>query len=160
MSDCSGLQDRTSLRLLASCPIQFFGLSDCSGLQDRTSLRRILHRDGPPDSLGLFRSPRPDFIETYNTLRLCSTSLQDCSGLQDRTSLRRFDPRFAQRHFTGDCSGLQDRTSLRRVDGCSGPGVAARLFRSPRPDFIETINMRGGCSRPPPIVPVSKTGLH
>ena len=38
--------------------------------------------------VGLFRSSRPDFIETY-TQRASSPTTGDCSGLPGRTSLRR-----------------------------------------------------------------------
>ena len=36
----------------------------------------------------LFRSPRPDFIETLLSEEICEIWARHCSGLQDRTSLR------------------------------------------------------------------------
>ena len=113
--DCSGLQDRTSLHGLRSARPDRLRHRDCSGLQDRTSLRQsvdtALH-----SGKGLFRSPRPDFIETlFSTLSVIFTPW-DCSGLQDRTSLRGVLPGGGgATPLVGDCSGLQDRTSLRQV---------------------------------------------
>ena len=138
------------------------------------------------DSDRLFRSPRPDFIETPICFGLGRGAALHCSGLQDRTSLRRDPLGKTKPRQLRDCSGLQDRTSLRRTNAqtlctdemnCSGlqdrtslrhieleEGVAGwkRLFRSPRPDFIETglgipTGCDDGCGL---IVPVSKTGLH
>ena len=64
----------------------FRGEPTCSGLPDRTSLRPVDLPYGRVDDEMLFRSSRPDFIETlagkddeYLEMR--------CSGLPDRTSL-------------------------------------------------------------------------
>ena len=85
----------------------------------------------------MFRSPRPDFIETARWRRGKRRAEPHCSGLQDRTSLRH-ERQCATAGEIVDCSALHDRTSLRRLD--FGQDVPARtiLFRSPRPDFIET----------------------
>ena len=40
--------------------------TNCSGLQDRTSLRLLDFEFHPLGSRQLFRSPRPDFIEAYS----------------------------------------------------------------------------------------------
>ena len=110
----------------------------------------------------LFRSSRPDFIETFLSLNFLMRMTTYCSGLPGRTSLRRrhpvihifvFDalfrssmPDFIETRGTPPlppillhCSGLPGRTSLRHVLGRLGhDGFPSRLFRSSRPDFIET----------------------
>ena len=58
------------------------------------------------------------------------------------------------------CSGLQDRTSLRRHCCQCWVSAATALFRSPRPDFIETWFPWRRRYLEAPIVPVAKTGLH
>ena len=65
-----------------------------------------------PELLGLFRSSRPDYIETGCAGAGKYPRKGDCSGLPDRTTLRR--------RFRGawggvriHCSGLPDRTTLR-----------------------------------------------
>ena len=62
----------------------------------------------------LFRSSRPDYIETYLGPRFTHELLKNCSGLPDRTTLRL--PPSEQRVW--------------QVEG--------GLFRSSRPDYIET----------------------
>ena len=156
--DCSGLQDRTSLRR-GGFRLGGGGGLHCSGLQDRTSLRPSVDRVCLEAAVELFRSPRPDFIETRGLLVGLGILLCDCSGLQDRTSLRR-QGFFTQRRWVVDCSGLQDRTSLRPGCGRSHRPSGARLFRSPRPDFIETTGRQPRRRVAAGIVPVSKTGLH
>ena len=66
--------------------------------------------------LKLFRSSRPDYIETAFNLAASYNTFNYCSGLPDRTTLR-----------------LQ-LTLLRST------GVVA-LFRSSRPDYIETTGL-------------------
>ena len=119
------------------------------------SLVRTAFRGEP-----LFRSPRPDFIETMSASGSCLAS-NYCSGLQDRTSLRR-------------CGyGVQNAYCLRELfrsprpdfietllAGIGTTEISYRLFRSPRPDFIETFPFLEYKMWPSPIVPVSKTGLH
>ena len=163
--DCSGLQDRTSLRprhlrrlrqgrvtLFRSPRPDFIETPGrvgwarllrryCSGLQDRTSLRPQGLARLEAVGLVLFRSPRPDFIETRRFRGGLRWRGRDCSGLQDRTSLRRERILLGALLFR-HCSGLQDRTSLRpevrHLEGVRPSG----LFRSPRPDFIETWRVR------------------
>ena len=117
----------------------------------------------------LFRSSRPDSIETFFPLRPKILSA-NCSGLLGRTPLRQqiLPPgRTAQRGLfrssrpdsietrvsigfsataRADCSGLLGRTPLRRVHrGCGGQARVG-LFRSSRPDSIETLGRRRrGC---------------
>ena len=62
--------------------------------------------------------------------------------------------------FKFHCSGLPGRTSLRRYDeqycGCGNHG----LFRSSRPDFIETSSFTEVIPMNVIIVPVFQAGLH
>ena len=113
---------------------------NCSGLPDRTTLRP----DFPVAFLGfvceLFRSSRPDYIETSCGVVCLSVGSADCSGLPDRTTLRLIGL-FGYASDSIDCSGLPDRTTLRPpaqrpCKACT----AATLFRSSRPDYIETPN--------------------
>ena len=134
----------------------------CSGLLGRTSLRQLRELVEPRTCAILFRSSRPDFIETlireislpartpYCSGLLGRTSLRrrfntptamsstNCSGLLGRTSLRLL---VQWRGCNGgvDCSGLLGRTSLRHAVARSTPQTLAQLFRSSRPDFIETV---------------------
>ena len=82
----------------------------------------------------LFRSLRPDFIETTPGRRL------GCRAARLFRSLR---PDFIET--------TRLRVLLRR---------RSRLFRSLRPDFIETAAWAVDIVGLGPIVPVSKTGLH
>ena len=77
----------------------------------------------------LFRSSRPDFIETMGSPGFVAQSHTDCSGLPGRTSLRH---------------------------GLDGPfrDSLAELFRSSRPDFIETSDPSGRSLPDGGIVPV------
>ena len=62
----------------------------------------------------LFRSSRPDYIETRDLQGGRSMTTTDCSGLPDRTTLRREDGDEAGPAVV-DCSGLPDWTTLRPV---------------------------------------------
>ena len=131
--DCSGLPDRTTLRHFRAT-IQWPRALHCSGLPDRTTLRP----EAPPGVFAvvrpLFRSSRPDYIET---------------------SQRLF------RRFGGfDCSGLPDRTTLRLAALSIFARVSRTLFRSSRPDYIETFRLSSASRRSWIIVPVFQTGLH
>ena len=154
----------------------------------------------------LFRSSRPDYIETILRHQIYDRPATYCSGLPDRTTLRRRSPPRPPRSDVY-CSGLPDRTTLRlRRAGRYGPAChycsglpdrttlrryfcrffrkrETRLFRSSRPDYIETNGQslsqhhltncsglpdrttlrptknRDGCESPD-IVPVFQTGLH
>ena len=157
--DCSGLPGRTSLRLVVTGG-SHVPESDCSGLPGRTSLRPGERVDAVVHAkVQLFRSSRPDFIET------------SMPGVP--------------RSFRGHCSGLPGRTSLRPDVEVVVRVHRPILFRSSRPDFIETVlpawspaallrhcsglpgrtslrqfqrrNLRRLCSR---IVPVFQAGLH
>ena len=87
----------------------------------------------------LFRSSRPDFIETTRNRGVAAASATHCSGLPGRTSLRRHS-RVERYNPCADCSGLPGRTSLRlRSSSHAGCARRRRLFRSSRPDFIETL---------------------
>ena len=109
---CSGLPDRTTLRPFVIVYVHDNSLHNCSGLPDRTTLR-------PP-------------LEVY-----CHIGGHVyCSGLPDRTTLRQVAALGSQADV-GYCSGLPDRTTLRRIP------IYIRdfdplLFRSSRPDYIET----------------------
>ena len=134
---------------------------DCSGLLGRTSLRQQipdeqgrgcapLFRPSRPDFIEtsgrrglpggcarrLFRPSRPDFIETPPAWVKCSYP-SHCSGLLGRTSLRRPGSQPPWRRSGADCSGLLGRTSL-RLPGDLVDHRFPILFRSSRPDFIET----------------------
>ena len=183
---------------------------DCSGLPDRTTLRhhkttkRIkpmeqLFRSSRPDYIEtiaftrarrsfllLFRSSRPDYIETASSAACWGATPRHCSGLPDRTTLRRHCPWPPSSPQPAHCSGLPDRTTLRR--SLSQPQTRPNrepLFRSSRPDYIETLypgrdwrpswahcsglpdrttlrpDVPSGRSHTPArIVPVFQTGLH
>ena len=135
--DCSGLPDRTTLRP----PPCWFFQSDALGL----------FRSSRPDYIEtvssetrriygglLFRSSRPDYIETTNPHCGSPRTARHCSGLPDRTTLRRIPLPAGQDVAVGHCSGLPDRTTLRRHPSRE--------------------RARVGCSCE--IVPVFQTGLH
>ena len=46
-----------------------------------------------------------------------------------------------------NCSGLPDRTTLRRVVPAAAVGDVTELFRSSRPDYIETRQGRAGAQQ-------------
>ena len=181
-SDCSGLPGRTSLRrlgrrqacrgsrrLFRSSRPDFIETQParthsparqryCSGLPGRTSLRLVSPAYDTPGLSGLFRSSRPDFIETSDIVSP-SPSRELCSGLPGRTSLRRVE-RVQQLLAVVHCFGLPGRSLLRRahliyVALCLDP-----LFRSSRPDFIETTRFRRLSRVRSVIVPVFQAGLH
>ena len=77
----------------------------CSGLPDRTTLRPRNMVIPSRESNRLFRSSRPDYIETIR-LSAYGELFSDCSGLPDRTSLRRVIARFC-----GGCLGGLFRSS-------------------------------------------------
>ena len=182
--------------------------TNCSGLPGRTSLRPygVFLVFGAGNKL--FRSSRPDFIETETKKERLVADEANCSGLPGRTSLRRVHGYTGLVGLNGNCSGLPGRTSLRRIlQSCSSPGstdcsglpgrtslrrtpcallytILMQLFRSSRPDFIETgflsglvVIDLGNCSGLPGrtslrhrpghrqhprrrIVPVFQAGLH
>ena len=109
--DCSGLPDRTTLRRQGRQQASC-GMSDCSGLPDRTTLRR-------------------------ERITIDAARASDCSGLPDRTTLRRGPGRNPIRTI-GNCSGLPDRTTLRPGEYKWNYRAYPELFRSSRPDYIET----------------------
>ena len=82
----------------------------------------------------LFRSPRPDFIETKAIEAIPSVVLELFRS-----------PRL------DFIETPMNHTQSERV---------AKLFRSPRPDFIETAWSLDAAPMMTSIVPVSKTGLH
>ena len=109
----------------------------------------------------LFRSSRPDSIETGGGSAGRRGAATDCSGLLGRTPLRlpaglvplvaplalfrssrpdsiETDQTPQMRERVSDCSGLLGRTPLRLRPWWSRPGVGYGLFRSSRPDSIET----------------------
>ena len=90
-----------------------------------------------PNGSGLFRSSRPDYIETTGSARSSFTAGSNCSGLPDRTTLRPVSQR-ATNSFALYCSGLPDRTTLRLNTSQEAVYKSLALFRSSRPDYIET----------------------
>ena len=122
----------TCAGFLISCMTHY-----CSGLPGRTSLRHNLCFPGCGRFVGLFRSSRPDFIETPKASSRERTSGFNCSGLPGRTSLRPLT-RLIEALVEPNCSGLPGRTSLRRIAVGRGDLNRVLLFRSSRPDFIET----------------------
>ena len=162
-----------------------FLFTNCSGLPGRTSLRHNMLTQRLRSRLGLFRSSRPDFIETENDSPEPTESTPDCSGLPGRTSLRLRQSPIVRTLVASDCSGLPGRTSLRHLSPLILLHDVGQLFRFSRPDFIETHVLRGGreayapdCSGLPgrtslrrvhscqtfscclQIVPVFQAGLH
>ena len=110
--DCSGLPGRTSLRLVGLWQLlPYIGIY-CSGLPGRTSLRRQVRNPPLFGVRTLFRSSRPDFIETMFQ-DIIYLFVQDCSGLPGRTSLRQVFWRYWVGSKHPHCSGLPGRTSLR-----------------------------------------------
>ena len=124
----------------------------------------------------LFRSSRPDYIETFRSQSHIYVGAY-CSGLLGRTTLRR------KELFTGNglgcrlfrssrpdyietgarlqplsmiinCSGLLGRTTLRRWHGRQQLWTRPTLFRSSRPDYIETRALPVAGSASHDIVPV------
>ena len=83
---CSGLPDRTTLRPEAVRWV-ISVIQNCSGLPDRTTLRRPGQHPAAAAGVGLFRSSRPDYIET-NMIFAARRWVVYCSGLPDRTTLR------------------------------------------------------------------------
>ena len=83
----------------------------------------------------LFRSSRPDYIETIACTNCMAPRVPNCSGLPDRTTLR-----------------------LRQA--VMAPVMHVQLFRSSRPDYIETKGPKALQHPAGPIVPVFQTGLH
>ena len=108
---------------------------DCSGLPGRTTLRRLVWPVAGRQGSVLFRSSRPDYIETFGVSAFYVSSFMDCSGLPGRTTLR-----------LGEV-GVEDATE-------------GALFRSSRPDYIETSMGWVMVMRRVTIVPVFQAGLH
>ena len=84
----------------------------CSGLPGRTTLRHMCVAGGVTANIILFRSSRPDYIETIGLLKVILMIL--------------------------NCSGLPGRTTLRLTQLPQPHSVDLLLFRSSRPDYIET----------------------
>ena len=133
---------------------------DCSGLPGRTSLRRVEHLILLQAITRLFRSSRPDFIETAARFVEQVHRVIDCSGLPGRTSLRQVLLGHIYYAYWQNCSGLPGRTSLRRQLGATTPQNDPGLFRSSRPDFIETPPTWPKSPAHIRIVPVFQAGLH
>ena len=113
MANCSGLPGRTSLRPRRRAPTNTTTPQHCSGLPGRTSLRLRARRRGRKRSDGLFRSSRPDFIETFGL----SCRVVGAVGELFRSSRPDFIEtanRSNSRSVHEYCSGLPSRTSLRR----------------------------------------------
>ena len=139
MEYCSGLPDRTTLRRCEARAAHRVDGQNCSGLPDRTTLRPFLMVSRSWRISALFRSSRPDYIETSASKARFLRSCHYCSGLPDRTTLRLSkQPVFCC--FTIYCSGLPDRTTLRLDAGQVGDEFGDGLFRSSRPDYIETLD--------------------
>ena len=135
--------------------------TDCSGLPDRTTLRHRRIEKGYTELLGgLFRSSRPDYIETRGRRERQLRFAQHCSGLPDRTTLRLPHRGRVCRRAERHCSGLPDRTTLRPPKRARACASAWLLFRSSRPDYIETRTALRRYRRTARIVPVFQTGLH
>ena len=132
---------------------------NCSGLPDRTTLRLSMERPTPPGLALLFRSSRPDYIETFirffwlefGNFPLFQSSRPDYieTSLLPETPL----------HYR-NCSGLPDRTTLRQLLRLFGWVFDLELFRSSRPDYIETNLLLEHQNWQDCIVPVFQTGLH
>ena len=135
---CSGLLGRTPLRLKLLKRFHRPRSLDCSGLLGRTPLRPYVRTtEVTVGEASLFRSSRPDSIETPDPLGPIYADITDCSGLLGRTPLRRrhpVRPRWSYPH----CSGLLGRTPLRLRPDLPSRKPIGRLFRSSRPDSIET----------------------
>ena len=72
--NCSGLPDRTTLRPISTQLWLVSWTTHCSGLPDRTTLRHGLHELLRTPSTKLFRSSRPDYIETTGPVPMASSS--------------------------------------------------------------------------------------
>ena len=137
---CSGLPGRTSLRHRRRSGGAAPAGGHCSGLPGRTSLRRRSPPVSSPamgpvtDCSGL---PGRTSLRLYVRFARVLAGREYCSGLPGRTSLR---PILRSIGFglVGDCSGLPGRTSLRPRMTVKSAKITATLFRSSRPDFIET----------------------
>ena len=131
----------------------------------------------------LFRSSRPDYIETMRSERSLSQN-HNCSGLPDRTTLRlgvarhqidlprplfrssrpdyiETHPRLAAKtSFSHDCSGLPDRTTLRHP--CLDWKLSSASHCSGLPDrtTLRPPTLSSVSARHTFIVPVFQTGLH
>ena len=133
---CSGLPDRTTLRLSnlsagASRNIRLFRSSRPDYIETKNST------NAPPNLPVLFRSSRPDYIETLKAAAGSTPVWTHCSGLPDRTTLR---PASSRR--IGVWPFLLFRSS--RPDYIETSSTTSfrfhtqTLFRSSRPDYIET----------------------
>ena len=157
---CSGLLGRTPLRPGRPARSLRWPQPHCSGLLGRTPLRPglarrryarrpRLFRSSRPDSIEtecrgcgrkpkrrLFRSSRPDSIETSRwPVEACVP--YNCSGLLGRTPLRRNAVAMRVLRLF-HCSGLLGRTPLRHPGTAPARDLYEILFRSSRPDSIET----------------------
>ena len=111
---------------------------NCSGLLGRTPLRRDQGRQARIRPGGLFRSSRPDSIETGPRPGVVPWGAADCSGLLGRTPLRRGASLSKIPTVRPYCSGLLGRTPLRHQHVARPVNPPGGLFRSSRPDSIET----------------------
>ena len=137
--DCSGLPGRTTLRP-CSCCSRARTRSEwyCSGLPGRTTLRRQLWSDMFSGHDELFRSSRPDYIETCGATTCRSAPARNCSGLPGRTTLRLPSRnRTPTRLFTLFRSSRPDYIETMPWKYRDEPPIT-QLFRSSRPDYIET----------------------
>ena len=110
---------------------------DCSGLPGRTTLRQSADMCRlRADLYALFRSSRPDYIETQLFIEALDMG-PHCSGLPGRTTLRH-QSLVLLNNVTTNCSGLPGRTTLRPLQDVLEHYHFIVLFRSSRPDYIET----------------------
>ena len=126
----------------------------CSGLLGRTPLRPTLAAQGSHTAASLFRSSRPDSIETRCRDATGRNWSPYCSGLLGRTPLRQGSLVEVGQVVRADCSGLLGRTPLRLVVHDDDAAQHAKLFRSSRPDSIETPSSKATGLRKGRIVPV------
>ena len=128
---------------------------NCSGLLGRTPLRRQSWPSALVGQDALFRSSRPDSIETggysgrHPLLRVPLFRSSRPDSIETRC-----DAPTPRTFPVCNCSGLLGRTPLR----LRGPGEydpqQTVLFRSSRPDSIETQTSRLGFQKASGIVPV------
>ena len=132
---------------------------DCSGLPGRTTLRQSSHPNPQLEPIRLFRSSRPDYIETPPCVSIITACVY-CSGLPGRTTLRHSPRGRGPSRVGAHCSGLPGRTTLRPVEAERRRAFVQELFRSSRPDYIETWAYQVTQVLSRDIVPVFQTGLH
>ena len=113
---------------------------NCSGLLGRTPLRQTVSGKHLESDTVLFRSSRPDSIETVAERSQTAAQRYHCSGLLGRTPLRHLAGLMVERDPPARLFRSSRPDSIEtRYPCCPAMESAKSLFRSSRPDSIETL---------------------